>query len=191
MEMFNKEKFYNIKNPKELMDFMNQNIAYGFIGKNRKKYYDANANDWIEQYCIQSGEEVIKSKIGTCYDQVELERLWFENNNYKFKTLFAWFKVDRENKLPTHTFLIYQYNNKWYWFEHAWYDLKGIYEFNSEHELINYFKKEYYNYVKSNYEDFLESDKEKFKFYEYEKPNEKLGVLDYIYYVTNIKKEIL
>lgn len=79
--MINKSNnFNNIKTPMELLKYMD-NITYGFIGRNGKKYTDMNStdwNDWYDECFVQSGEEVLKSKIGTYWDQVELERLWFE-----------------------------------------------------------------------------------------------------------------
>ena len=107
--------FDEINSPEELLEFMDKNITYGFLGKNGKKYtdmYSPEWNDWYDECFVQSGEEVLKSKIGTCWDQVELERLWFEKNNYNFKTIFIWFEVNRENNFPTHAFLIYEDNNK-------------------------------------------------------------------------------
>ena len=101
----------DIKTPEELLNFMRNNIIYGFVGKNDKKYTDMFSeewNDWYSQCIVQNGEDVLKSKIGTCWDQVELERQWFEKNNYTVHTFFMWFEVGRECDLPTHTFLIYE-----------------------------------------------------------------------------------
>lgn len=182
-------EFDDIKSPKELLEYMDKNLTYGFVGKDGKRYTNANSNDWINQYVIQNGEQVLKSKIGTCYDQVELERLWFEKNNYNFKTIFAWFEVGRENGYPTHTFLIYEDNNKYYWFEHAWIDLKGIHEFNSYEEAIECFCEKHFEFTKLNHEDLLEDDKNRLVCYEYTKPDENLDVEEYFSFVTSDKKE--
>lgn len=191
--MINKSNnFNNIKTPMELLKYMD-NITYGFIGRNGKKYTDMNStdwNDWYDECLVQTGENVLITNIGTCYDQVEIERLWFHKNNYNFKTIFAWFEVDRENDFPTHTFLIYESNNKWYWFEHAWYDFKGIHEFNSEKEILNCFIKKHYEFVKQNHKDLLDSDKDKLKCYEYEKINKNLSVQEYFEHVTLHKVNI-
>ncbi len=177
-------EFDYIKNPEELLIYMDKNITYGFLGKNGKKYLDANSDNWYEECLVQCGKEVIKSGIGTCYDQTELERLWFEKNNYIFKTIFAWFEVGRENDFPTHAFLIYKNNNKWYWFEHAFFDLEGIHEFNAEKEAINYFKEKHFEYAKSNCRDLLDSDKDKLVLYEYSKLKNSVGVQEYFNHVT-------
>ena len=128
-------EFERIKTPKEFLEYMNNNITYGFIGKNGKKYQNFSSEEWFEEGIVQNGEEVLKSKIGTCYDQVELERLWFGNHHFEVKTIFIWFEVDYENDYPTHTFLVYKNNHKWYWFEHAFEPYRGIHEFDSDVKL--------------------------------------------------------
>ena len=182
----------SIKNPKELLEYMD-NITYGFVGKNGKKYLDMYSkewNDWYEQCFVQSGEEVLNSKIGTCWDQVELERLWFEKNRYSFKTIFAWFEVNRENDFPTHTFLIYESNGKFYWFEHAFEACKGIHEFDTEEEAINYFKEKQIEFTLRNNKNIKEEDKETLTCYEYSKPDYHLGVEEYLEFVTSKKRYI-
>ena len=94
MDMLN-----SIQTPNELLEYMSQNIIYGFIGKNGKKYTDMFSeewNDWYSECFVQNGEEVLESKIGTCWDQVEFERLWFEKKGYTIHTFFMWFEVTRE-----------------------------------------------------------------------------------------------
>ena len=48
-------------------------IEYGWIDKNNNKYNEVN-NLFSENYVLQSPEQVIKNKIGICWDQVELKR---------------------------------------------------------------------------------------------------------------------
>ncbi len=180
--------FDNIKTPEELLEFMNDNITYGFVGKNNKKYLDMYSkewDDWYEMCYVQTGEEVLISKIGTCWDQVELERLWFEKNNYNFKTFFSWFEVNRENDLPTHTFLIYEKYNKWYWFEHAFESYRGIHEFRSLEDAINYVKEKQFEFALANNKNTKKEDMETLTSYEYTKPGNHLGVDEYLKFVTS------
>ena len=178
----------SINTPEELLEYMNNNIKYGFVGKNGKKYYDMYSsewNDWHDECFVQTAEEVIESKTGTCWDQVELERAWFEKNNYKYKTIYSWFEVNRPNSLPTHTFLIYEKDNKWYWFEHAFEAFKGIHEFNSAEEAIDYVILKQCEYAQKNNSEFRESDKDTLTCYEYGKPAYHLGVDEYTDFVTS------
>ena len=109
--------------------------------------------------------------------------MWFEKHNYTFKTIFAMIQVDRENDYQTHTFLIYNKDNKWRWFEHSFPGLKGIHEFNTEKELINCFKKIYIKNIKYECEDFLDSDIDKFAYYEYNKPNKNMSVQEFFDFI--------
>ena len=170
----------NIKSPEELLEYMNKNITYGFVDKDGNKYFDTNSKAW-NKYIIQNGEEVLKSKTGTCWDQVELERLWFERNNYNFKTIFIWFELNHENNLPTHTFLIYEKDNKYYWFEHAFEKYKGIHKFESEKEAIEYVKDKQVEYVGNNI------NKQSLIAYEYSKPKDNLSTEKYLEHVTSKK----
>ena len=38
---------------------------------------------------------------------------------------------------PSHAFLIFKDNKKYYWFENAWYKYKGIHEYESLEDALN------------------------------------------------------
>lgn len=179
--------FENIVNPKDLLGYMMNNITYGFIAKNGKRYTDLFSKEWQDNWhekcLVQTGKSVLKTKIGTCWDQVELERLWFNSHGYKFKTFFMWFEVNRKNDLPTHTFLIYEENNNYYWFEYSFEANRGIHKFNSYEEAIENIKQQQLNYIvfnKLGNKDYLEY----LKVYEYDGILSPLGVQEYLDYVT-------
>ena len=175
-------EFERIKTPKEFLEYMNNNITYGFIGKNGKKYQNFSSEEWFEEGIVQNGEEVLKSKIGTCYDQVELERLWFENHHFEVKTIFIWFEVDYENNYPTHTFLVYKENQKWYWFEHAFEDCRGIHEFESLEKAIQTVTSKQLEYAIS-IGIAKESDKKLIKSYEYMKITKPMDIEEFLNHV--------
>jgi len=184
--MKNISDFKNIKTPSELMDFMNDNITYGFISKTGRVYIDQDEDwnkDWFTQCIVQSGESMLKTKCGTCWDQVELERKWFQEHDYQFMTIFSWFEINKPNNYPTHTFLAYKENNKWYWFEHAFTSYRGIREFNSLVELISDVKAKQ---LKSAVESGIANPKDRklIKSYEYKEPKPNLCVGDYIDHVV-------
>lgn len=173
----------NIKSPEELLELMSS-IRYGYVGFDGKKYYDDWEN-WFNECYVQSGEEVLNSKVGTCWDQVELERLWFSKNNYNFKTIFSWFEHGRDDDMPTHTFLAFKSNDKWFWFENAFEAYRGIHEYNSLEELINDVKSKQFEFAFNNNKNAKESDRDCLVCYEYSKPNYHLGVNDYLSFVTS------
>ena len=81
----------NIKTPEELYKYMDENIEYGYLGKDGNIYKADNPefdDKWFDYYLLESPEEVIKNKSGICWDQVELERKWFEKNKFEYKTYF-------------------------------------------------------------------------------------------------------
>lgn len=115
----------------ELMNIMD-NIDYGW--KDKYGYCHFNVDDsFSEDYILQSPNELLESKLGVCWDQVELERYLLKSNEWNIKTYFI---VHYEGNCPTHTFLTFEKNNKYYWFEHSWNQFKGIHEYNSMNALL-------------------------------------------------------
>ena len=121
----------------EIMDIMD-NIQYGFMDENNENIIDKDIEKWNNEfnsfYYLQTPDELLKSKCGVCWDQVELERKLFNDVNVPFKCYFIY--ISDENKLPSHTFLTFIMNNKYYWFEHSWYKYKGIHEYSSLDDLL-------------------------------------------------------
>lgn len=123
---------WNYYNEFEIMNLM-QNIEYGWVDKNNNKHSIVDET-YSNNYRLQTPNEVIKSKIGVCWDQVELQRYYFKGNSYNIKTYFLVYYD--EDKCPTHTFLTFEKNNKYYWFEHAWKKFEGIHEYKKVEELL-------------------------------------------------------
>ena len=53
------------------MDMLNE-IEYGWVDKSGNKHTIVDSS-YSDNYCLQSPQQIIKSKIGVCCDQVELE----------------------------------------------------------------------------------------------------------------------
>ncbi|MDD3340971.1 MAG: hypothetical protein PHN72_02055 [Bacilli bacterium] len=186
-------KYEETVTPDQLIQYMTQNIHYGFVSKNGKIYKEQGTeewnNDWYPTCIVQDGESLIESHYGTCWDQVELERKWFDEHNYQYKTIFMWFEVNRPSNLPTHAFLLFKRDNKYYWFEHAFEPYKGIHEFDSEENLIEYVKDKQLEYaIETGISTW--QDRDFIKCYEYTKPESHLGVDDYIYHVTHSMNKV-
>lgn len=178
--------FKDIKNPEELLEFMSENITYGYVDEDGNKYDDSDVDNWYKKCYVQTGEDVLKTLVGTCWDQVELERLWFKNHNYKIKTIFIRFELDKDNDLPTHTFLIYEGNNKYYYFENAFYEERGILVFNSIKDIIEHVKNIQFNYSYKYYNAPKEY-RDKIVSYEYDELTKKLDIDSYLKHVTKNK----
>lgn len=166
-------QFYN---EFEIMKLM-ENIEYGWIDKNNSKHTIVDET-YLDNYVLQAPKEIIKNKIGVCWDQVELERYYFKGNDWNVKTYFI---VHYDNdKCPTHTFLTFEKNNKYYWFEHSWFVFKGIHEYISLKDLLIDVRDKFIKYeLNNNY------NKNNLCLYNYKKPKFHLNVLDFYKYCEN------
>ncbi len=171
----------------EIMDEL-RNIEYGFKDKNGANLINSESwdKDFYNFYYLLSPEELLHSKCGVCWDQVELERKLFNDANINCDTYFIY--IDDNENLPSHTFLIFQLNDKYYWFEHSWYDMKGIHEYNNIKALLNDVKNKFIDSRKNeinsnlNYETFIyKYNKPKYhiscdEFYSYIKTQERINI---------------
>ncbi len=168
-----------IENIMSIMD----NIEYGFKDENGNNIiydiekWDNNFNDF---YYLQTSDELLKSKCGVCWDQTELERELFKDTKYKYETYFIYLKD--EDMLPSHTFLIYQDNNYYYWFEHSWNKYKGIHKYKTKEELLLDVKNKFIN--ENNYV----SKGASLYIYSYKKPPYHIRCMDFYNYITREKK---
>ena len=137
-------KLDEVKSPEDLLIFLD-NINYGVIDKNGNVLNDSSSeefqiacnNDWY----VRDVNEIIKSKVGHCYDQVEIERKWFALKGYQFKTFWvSAYQEEIENSGFSHTYLVFfdKTNRTWNLFEHSDYNNKGIYSFATLQEAIDY-----------------------------------------------------
>lgn len=129
-----------MKNVEEkIMSIMND-IEYGFLDENYQNIINVDSKKWDEEfykfYYLLSPEELLNKKCGVCWDQVELERKLFNDENIDVITYFICTYDMDNNNLPSHTFLTYSNDDKYYWFEHSWGIYKGIHEYNSEKEML-------------------------------------------------------
>lgn len=124
--------FWNYYEENEIMNMMSE-IEYGWLDKNNKVNIQTYDN-FADNYILQTPNQVIDNKIGVCWDQVELERFYFKNSNLNIETYFLC-HYDND-KCPTHTFLTFKKNNRYYWFEHSWKKFRGIHEYSSLRDLL-------------------------------------------------------
>ena len=141
-----------VKTPEELLKYMEKNIEYGYVGRDDNKVYSSGDvdfdNNFDNEYFLQTPEQLLNSKHGVCWDQTELERFWFLKKEYESKVYFLMFVKEELNNLPTHTFLVYKNNDKFYWFENSFGSQKGIHEYQDLESLIEDVKSKQFDYAK-------------------------------------------
>ncbi len=179
----------NINTPEELLNFMSNNINYGYLGNNGRVYHFDDSDfdkDWYNKYVLQSHNDLEKNLYGTCFDQVEFEREWFFNHNFELKTFFVMLLLDYENYYPTHSFLAFKDKDMWCWFENSDYNNRGIHRFNSLDELLNNQLEKQINYLKT----FNASDEElnHIIIREFNKPKSGISASEYLDYVIASKE---
>lgn len=133
-------KYEDIKTPEDLYIFMRNNFRYGYLSNidSDKHIREEMNNDELYEkilfnnFYLQTPKELLKSKCGICYDQVEFERKWFSDHNYSTKTFYTPYK--------NHAFLIYKDDDKYKLFERTVKEFNGIHIGNSVEELLERYK---------------------------------------------------
>lgn len=125
---------------KELDETMSK-IKYGWADTRGYTYPDL-TGDFAKDYCLQTPDELLKSQYGVCWDQVELERKILTDAKIKTSAYnIIHYSEDINPKMRTHTFLLFDYGDKVYWYEHAWEKHAGTHQFNSTDDAITAIKK--------------------------------------------------
>lgn len=165
-----------VNNVMDLMQFL-ENIENGWMDIDKNVYINTEKG-FKKKYVLSRPEEVIENKVGTCYDQVELERLLFKELGLKFNTYFMVYYDAK--KLYTHTFLVYEEKEKFYWFEHALENSRGIHEYLSLYDLLKDVKEVFQknNKLKNMDSDYL-------CIYKYKKPKAHIGLKDFYKHCEN------
>jgi hypothetical protein len=102
---------------------------------------------------IRNSKEIINSGKGDCHEQalVIYDKCINENLNAKRLFFIAYNPKNPPNSPggETHTLCYVNLGEKIFWIENAWYEMKGIHEFNSLHELKEEIKKSYLKFSKT------------------------------------------
>ena len=86
---------------------------------------------------LRSPLAVYLDACGSCHDQALFEYRELQAQGFSPKAKFIMSVDDYGQGGETHSFVYYQIANKWFWFENAWEELRGIREYYSEDELID------------------------------------------------------
>ena len=147
-----------------------KDISYGWLDKDDVIHNDITPY-FVQNYRLQSADEVWQSKTGVCWDQVEVQREFFLKENYNFKTMAIIYYDDKES--PTHTFLIYQDKEEWHWFEHSWHDYRGIHKYTDKKALLIDVQTKFIKSIA------FKKDYKNLCFYEYSKPKSGIGCQEF------------
>ena len=137
----------DIKTPEDILEFMNENIRYGWLDINGKEHIKT-MKEFRRLYRTSSIEECLEHKLGVCTEQVYLMHILLDKINIPNKMFCTRiYESEDFNDLDSdehmHCFVLYYLNNKVYQIEHPNFERVGIYEFNSEEEAINEINKIY------------------------------------------------
>lgn len=133
-----KTDFGNITSPRELMDYMNKNTIYGWID-NRGEKHVGNLKNFRENYKTSSLEEVIETGIGTCIEQAQMiksffDRIGLENKMFCHRRYET--EEDLEKDVKMHCFVVFSYNGMWYHFEHSDSSNRGIHIYDTLEDAL-------------------------------------------------------
>ena len=107
-------------------------IKYGWVGYDGEKH-ERIGKKFAEEYRLQLKSDLLSTKLGVCWDQVEYEA-WVLGDTCEFKRIA--FVYYGEKEMPSHTFIVVHEDNDWFWLEHAWGRKAGVYKFGSLEELL-------------------------------------------------------
>lgn len=130
-----------IKTPNDILEFMKENIKYGWIDINGEKHI-GNMKNFRRLYRTSSIEETLNNKIGTCIEQVYLmsnllNKINIPNKMFCTRVYEGKDFNNLEEKEHMHCFVLYYLGGKVYQIEHPNWEKIGIYEFESEEQAIN------------------------------------------------------
>lgn len=103
---------------------MTISIEYGCITK-RGRVYTPDDTNFMRDYQLQSPEQTYQCKIGVCWDQVELQRVVFQELHIEHITVYFVDHIDDTTR-PSHTALLFKKGGGWYWFENSFGPHRGI-----------------------------------------------------------------
>lgn len=140
MSLFMKTTRFNFKidakSPKELNSILNK-FDYGFM-YNGKRYDDIDP----DKYRTIDPESFEKYRIGACWDYTAYEYYYFLNKfpDLHPETYFILAVLNGTGTTPTHTWLSYSNDDKFYIFESSW-KYQGITEYSSKDNLFKSYSK--------------------------------------------------
>ena len=115
-------------------------FQYGLLkpGENKIIKQNTTYEDYDKYYRMASPEQFVKQDGGICWDYVTYEANWFSTNIPEVRIHSYYIQFYDKKYMPTHTFLVFEYDDKYYWFESAFGALQGIWEARSLKDIFNF-----------------------------------------------------
>lgn len=125
----------------KIFQFNKKLNQYRYIIPNNGDIISHIKNTDYDEYKMLTPTEFEKYHGGVCWDYVAYQADYFNTHFPKvsYKVYFLCFVNDDDN--PTHTFMVFKYNDKYYWFESSWKKEQGIKMYNSEQDALNDIKR--------------------------------------------------
>lgn len=191
--MLNNEIELNYKDIKSICDLQAKldelKIKCGYKANDGTIYQENEIVDevWTNNYILQTPEEILKSKVGVCWDFVEIYRKWAKENKIDYKTFFIEYNptlIPNAWDYATHTILVYKLNDKIFWFNNAYQFPPKLNEYDNMEELIDDFVGKHAN---SSSKALNEVEKYYLDVYQYDGPSFGLGPIEYVSFCRNGK----
>ena len=156
-------------------------ISYGFVTEDGIVHKNAKRDYYLTNYRLMSIDDILKYKVGTCYEQTELVGYLLDKNNIEYKKYNIIYDVP--DKIARHTFCVVNKDNKYILMETNW--LVDNNSFDSLEDLIISIVKKYPRMYKI--EGF---DLDKIEIYEYDKVVPGTNFYEYTDNIRNTGKKI-
>ena len=156
-------------------------IDYGWIDSNKIVHHNAKKNFFLENYKLQTIEETLKYKVGTCWEQVELTRYYAKQNNLDISTYIIIY--NDPNKIARHSIAVCYLNNKYYYLENSWRNQGKDLEFSSVQEILKTVVNQFPRMYKIN-----EFDTKKIEIYKYNEPTPGISFEEFTNYCRKGEK---
>lgn len=137
----------NIKTPDDVLEFMKENIRYGWLDINNQEHI-GNMKEFRKLYRTSSIEETLEYGLGTCIEQVYLMKhlldgIGIENKMFCTRVYEPsdYNNLDAEERM--HCFILYYLDGKVHQIEHPNWERIGIYHFDTEEQAIGEINKIY------------------------------------------------
>lgn len=150
-------------------------IDYGWVDQNKIVHHSSKRNFFLENYKLQTIEDTLKYKVGTCWEQVELIRYLGKQEKLNIDTYIIIY--NDPNKIARHSIAVTKINNKYYYLENAWKDQGKNIEFNSIEEILRTIVNQFPRMYKID-----EFDKTKIEIYKYLEPTPGLNYEEFTNY---------